>query len=113
MKNKLLIYFLVSFISVHCYANSAIGTKKVSKMIFHDSGNLYIYFEGDTSHSEACDDNTTYVLPKDNIHFSYIYSGLLAAMHSGASVNGYVNGCITIWSSTKPKITRVDLYPNS
>lgn len=91
--------------------NSSIGERKVVKMIFHDSGNLYVYFSGVPSHSENCDSKAEYILPKEHQFFSQIYSGLLAAMHSESPVNGYVNGCIDVWSKSKTKITRIDLLP--
>lgn len=100
------------FFSVCTNANSSFGTKKVERLVFHDSGNLYVYFFGEPSHKETCDSVITFVLPKNNPFFKEIYSGLLAAMHSGASVSGWVNGCQEIWGSTKTKITRVDFYPN-
>jgi len=91
------------------FANTPIGQRTVSKLMFHDSGNLYVFFNGTTSHGEACDDKSIYVLPNGHKHFSEIYSGLLAAMHAKTPVNGYVNGCFDVWGKTKPKITRIDL----
>ncbi len=103
-----LMFFLVFFSGV-TFANTPIGQLTVSKLMFHDSGNLYVFFNGTTTHGETCDDKSIYVLPNAHKHFSEIYSGLLAAMHAKAAVNGYVNGCVDVWGKTKPKITRIDL----
>jgi len=90
------------------FANSAIGKRTVSMLIVRDSGNLYVYFNGATTHTEACGSQSTYILPKDDKHFSEIYSGLLAALHAKTPVNGYVNGCVNVSGKTKTKITRID-----
>ncbi len=112
--NKLIISALVVIIfSPHAIANSNFGSKNVTQLIFHDSGNLYVYFSGNTIHTESCDSKTTYVLPRDNVFFKEMYSGLLAAMHSGTKVNGWVNGCVNVWGKTKPRITRLDFKPKT
>ncbi|WP_394201661.1 hypothetical protein [Marinagarivorans algicola] len=110
--NSMTVFFLLSFMSLGVSANSSFGNRNIDKIIIHDSGNVYVYFLGETTHSENCDSNTTYVLPKENILFKEMYSGLLASMHSGAKVNGYVNGCYSVWGKTKVKITRLDFTPN-
>ncbi|BDU39762.1 hypothetical protein [Vibrio nigripulchritudo] len=106
------ILLLLSLFSFGVLANSNFGNKNVTKIIIHDSGNVYVYFSGDTIHTEQCDEKITYVLPKENILFKEMYSGLLASMHSGAKVSGWVNGCYNVWGKTKPKITRLDFTPN-
>lgn len=115
MKRSTLIkaFILLSFISLGVSANSSFGSKNITQIIVHDSGNIYVYFSGETIHSEDCDSKTTYVLPKENILFKEMYSGLLASMHSRAKVNGYVNGCYNVWGKTKVKITRLDFTPNT
>lgn len=109
--NRFIVFFLLCLISSVTSANSSFGSKHVTKIVVHDSGNIYVYFSGDTIHSEICDSKSTYVLPKENIFFKEMYSGLLASMHSGAKVNGWVNGCYNVWGSTKTKITRLDFTP--
>jgi hypothetical protein len=109
---KYFFIILLMVISEATFANTPIGQRTVSKLMFHDSGNLYVFFSGSTTHGEACDDKSIYILPNSHKHFSEIYSGLLAAMYSKAKVNGYVNGCIDVWGKTKPKITRIDLLGN-
>jgi len=111
MLNRLLISFLVCCSGV-VHSNTPIGERSVSKLMFHDSGNLYVYFTGTPSHGEPCEHKEIYVLPHDNHFFSEIYSGLLAAMHARTPVSGYVDGCVDIWGKTKTKITRIDLVPS-
>ena len=103
---------LLSLLSFGALANSSFGSKNVTRIIIHDSGNVYVYFSGDTLHKEKCDKESTYVLPKDHAFFKEMYSGLLASMHSRAKVYGWVNGCIDVWGSTRPRITRLDFTPN-
>ncbi|WP_276755508.1 hypothetical protein [Pseudoalteromonas marina] len=106
-----IILLICLFFTSAAFSNSPIGERKVVKLIFHDSGNLYVYFSGVPTHSENCNSKSEYILPKEHQFFSQIYSGLLAAMYSKSPVNGYVNGCINVWSNTKTKITRIDLMP--
>ncbi|WP_305840222.1 hypothetical protein [Photobacterium leiognathi] len=104
---KKFIFLLIPLYSFSVLANSSFGTKNVTKIVIHDSGNVYVYLSGDTLHQELCNNNALYVLPKENLLFKEMYSGLLAAMHSGAKVSGWVNGCYNVWGSTYPKITRL------
>ena len=92
---------------------SQFGEKRVQAITFHDSGKLIINFGDDINHSESCDRKTSYILPASHPYFNQIYSGLLAAMHSKAPVNGWVNGCVDIWGKGYVKIIRVDFLPNS
>ncbi|SPY46094.1 hypothetical protein [Photobacterium damselae] len=105
-------FIFIALYSFSVSANSDFGTKNVTKIVIHDSGNVLVYFSEDTIHKESCDNNGIYVLPKENLLFKEMYSGLLASMHSGAKVSGWVNGCYNIWGSTMPKITRLDFTPN-
>lgn len=109
---KFILFTCLLLFSFSSFSNSQIGEKTVSKIIFHDSGNLYVYFSGSLEHTEQCDHNHTYVLDSSHKHFNHMFSGLLAALHAKSPVNGWVNGCINIWGKTKPKITRLDFMPN-
>ncbi|MEZ8880916.1 MULTISPECIES: hypothetical protein [Vibrio] len=111
--SRSIVLFFICLISLSASANSNFGTKNITKIIAHDSGNIFVYFSGETTHSENCDSKSTYVLPKENIFFKEMYSGLLASMHSGAKVSGWVNGCYNVWGNTKTKITRLDFIPRS
>ena len=108
MKSLFVIFGLL--IACSSLANSSFGTREVTKLVFHDSGNLYVYFSGAYSHGENCISKSTYVLPHANPFFKEIYSGLLAAMHAKTKVSGWVNGCVVVWSSSSARITRVDFH---
>ena len=110
---KYLLFLFLSLFSLGAFANSTIGDKNVTKIIMHDSHHVYVYFSGKTQHAEDCDYKNIYLLPKEHPLFKEMYSGLLAAMHSGAKVNGYVNGCYNVWGKTHTRITRLDFTPNN
>jgi len=112
VKTTLLMIVLLLSMVIPSQANCSFGTREVTSLVFHDSGNLYVGFSGQYSHRENCQSKSTYVLPKKLPFFKEIYAGLLAAMHAKSKVCGWVNGCVTVWNNTKVKLTRIDFKPN-
>lgn len=99
------------FISAIVNANSYFGEKSIKSIVFHDSGQLRVSFEGQAEHSEECANTEVFVLPRDHVHYNEIVAGLMAAMYSHNNVSGWVNGCTTHGNYHYPNITRIDLLP--
>ncbi len=103
---------LILIITPAVYGNSNFGVKTIETIYFHDSGTLRVIFKEDPTHTEECSRNHVYILEDTNKFFKEMLSGLLAALHSGSKVDGWVNGCVSSSSKTFPRITRLDLLGN-
>jgi|GEM_PF-904266 len=110
MTKHFITIFTLLALSLPAHANSSFGTHTVKRIIIHDSGNIIIGFSGSDVHSESCTEKSSYMLVNDHPHFDQMYAGLLAALHSGATVKGWVNGCVAWWGRTSTKITRLDFH---
>lgn len=106
---KSLVIFLLLVISNISLANSIFSPSKVTKIILHDGGMVYVYLDGTVVTEEECSNKGAITLAPSNQHYSSMYSAILAAYHSGTSIGGWVDLCDERINS--PILTRLDLLP--
>ncbi len=105
MKN---VFYLLCVISIFCtsnlYANGYSGTKQISEIYAYKDGVRIKSSEGNWDNPDNCLNPSTLMIPIEHEAYDTLVSLTLAVQARGVPFRAYLNGCVTIGTSSYPKI---------